>query len=72
MSEGLVNVIMQIAVLEEQKNVVVEKAEFEPTTESDQLTASQTNVTPQMHGNLNMNEIFEDTEVKELNSPFLC
>ncbi|KAK7288453.1 hypothetical protein RIF29_01912 [Crotalaria pallida] len=51
-----------IAVLEDQKNVVTEKAEFEPTTESDQLTAQQTNVTRCMHGELNMNEVLEDTK----------
>ncbi|OIV95517.1 hypothetical protein TanjilG_23960 [Lupinus angustifolius] len=53
-----------IAVLEEQKNVVIEKADFEPTTENDQLTARQTNVTHQMHVDLKINEIFEDAKVR--------
>ena len=56
--------MMQIAVLEEQKKVIAEKSEYEATTESDKLTARQTNVTHEMHGKLNMNEISEESKVK--------
>lgn len=56
--------MMQIAALEEQKKGAVEKVEREPTTESDQLTARQTNVNHEVHAKLNMNEISEDTKVK--------
>ncbi|CAL0301748.1 unnamed protein product [Lupinus luteus] len=55
-----------IAVLGEQKNVVIEKAEFEPTTENDQLTARQTHVTRQMHVELKINEIFEDAKDSDI------
>ncbi|KAF1891415.1 hypothetical protein Lal_00017049 [Lupinus albus] len=64
--EGLVNGIMQIAALEEHKNVVIEKAEFEPTTENDILTARQRNVTHQMHVELKINEIFEDAKDSDI------
>ena len=56
--------IMQIAVLEEQKKVVIKKAEYEPAVESDQLPAGRTNVTLEIHGKLNMNEISEESKVK--------
>lgn len=56
--------MMQIAVLEEQKKVAVEKVEKEPTIETDQLTDRQTNVNREVHRKLNMNEISEDTKVK--------
>ncbi|TKY46955.1 hypothetical protein E2542_SST29006 [Spatholobus suberectus] len=49
-----------IAVLEQKKMMVV-KAECEPPTDSDQLAARQTNVTHEMHGKLNMNEMLEET-----------
>lgn len=41
-------------------NVV--KAEHEPTIETDQLAARQTNVTHEMQGKLNMNEMLEETK----------
>lgn len=56
--------MMQIAVLEEQKKTMDVKAENEPTTEGDQLAAEQPNVTHEMHGELNMNEMLEETKVK--------
>ncbi|XP_061337121.1 uncharacterized protein LOC133284143 [Gastrolobium bilobum] len=56
-----------IAVLEEQKKVVVEKAKHEPTTDGDQLTARQTNVTNEVHGKLNMNEVSEETKDSNMN-----
>ncbi|KAE9594109.1 hypothetical protein Lalb_Chr18g0050301 [Lupinus albus] len=55
-----------IAALEEHKNVVIEKAEFEPTTENDILTARQRNVTHQMHVELKINEIFEDAKDSDI------
>lgn len=65
----LVNVIIQIVVLEEQKKVAARKAENELTTETGQSTARPTNVTHEMHGKLNMNETSEEeTQVRQLNS----
>jgi len=55
--------MMQIAVLEEQKKIMV-KEENEPATESDQSAARQTNVTLEMDGKLNMNEMLDGTKVK--------
>lgn len=70
--KGLVNVILQIAVLEEQKRLAVRKAENEVTTEIGQSTARPTNVTNEIHGKLNMNEVSEEeTQVGQLNSAFL-
>lgn len=64
--------IMQIAVLEEQKKVAARKEENEPMTETSQSTARLTNVTHEMHGKLNMNETSEEeTQARQLNSPFL-
>ncbi|KAK7305172.1 hypothetical protein VNO77_43072 [Canavalia gladiata] len=52
-----------IAVLEEQKKMVVEKVEkYEPATEGDQLTPGQTNATHEMQEKLNMNESVEETK----------
>ncbi|RZB99847.1 uncharacterized protein LOC114423462 [Glycine soja] len=51
-----------IAVLEEQKKMNVVKAEHEPTIEADQLAFRQTNVTHEMQGKLNMNEMLEETK----------
>jgi len=57
--------MVQIAVLEEQKKVMVVKKEHEPAaTESDQPAVRQTNITHEMQGKLNMNEIVEETKVK--------
>ncbi|KAG4920786.1 hypothetical protein JHK84_049630 [Glycine max] len=51
-----------VVVLEEQKKMNVVKAEHEPTIETDQLAARQTNVTHEMQGKLNMNEMLEETK----------
>ncbi|KAL5178025.1 hypothetical protein HKD37_08G023679 [Glycine soja] len=51
-----------IAVLEEQKKMNVVKAEHDPTIEADQLAFRQTNVTHEMQGKLNMNEMLEETK----------
>ncbi|RDX72067.1 hypothetical protein CR513_48504, partial [Mucuna pruriens] len=51
-----------IAVLEEQKKLMVIKAENEPATDSDQLATGQTNVTHEVHGKLNTNEMLEETK----------
>ncbi|CAI8596653.1 unnamed protein product [Vicia faba] len=56
-----------IALLEEQKKGAVEKVEKEPTTESGQLTARQTNVNREVHRKLNMNEISEDSKDSNMN-----
>ncbi|MED6152615.1 hypothetical protein PIB30_093693 [Stylosanthes scabra] len=52
-----------IAVLEEQKKAVIEKAEDKPFTDRDQLL-EQRNLTHEIHGMLNMNEISEESKVK--------
>lgn len=51
-----------IAVLEEQKKMMDVMAENEPSTEGDQLAAEQTNVTHEMLGKFNMNEMLEEAK----------
>ncbi|CAJ1964037.1 unnamed protein product [Sphenostylis stenocarpa] len=51
-----------IAVLDEQKKMMVVKEEHESATESDQSAARQKNVTHEMQGKLNMNEKLEETK----------
>jgi len=56
--------MVQIAVLEEQKKIMVVKKEHESATESDQPAVRQTNITHERQGKLNMDEILEETKVK--------
>ncbi|XP_014518019.1 uncharacterized protein LOC106775409 [Vigna radiata var. radiata] len=51
-----------IAVLEEQKRMMVVKKENEPATGSDQSAVKQTNITHEKQGKFNMNEILEETK----------
>ncbi|KAL2322719.1 hypothetical protein Fmac_027098 [Flemingia macrophylla] len=51
-----------IAVLDEQKKMMTVKAEDEPATESDQSASRHTNVTREMQGKLNMNEMLEEAK----------
>ena len=55
--------MVQIAVLEEQKRMMVVKKENEPTTGSDQSAVKHTNNTHEKQGKFNMNEILEETKV---------
>ncbi|MED6219264.1 hypothetical protein PIB30_034178 [Stylosanthes scabra] len=54
-----------IAVLEEQKKAVIEKAEDKPLADHDQLL-EQRNVTHEIHGMLNMNEISEESKDSDI------
>lgn len=64
----LVNAMMQIAVLEEQKKMAVGKAENEPSTETGQSTDGPTTMTQETRGELNMNEASEEAaQVRMLN-----
>jgi len=56
--------MMQIAVLEEQKKNMVKEENEPAATESDQSEVKETNVTHEMQGKLNMNEMSEETKVK--------
>ncbi|ESW18521.1 hypothetical protein PHAVU_006G048400 [Phaseolus vulgaris] len=51
-----------IAVLEEQKKIMVVKKEHESATESDQPAVRQKNITHERQGKLNMDEILEETK----------
>lgn len=63
--------MMQIAVLEEQKKNMVKEENEPAATESDQSEVKETNVTHEMQGKLNMNEMSEETKVKWQSPSFL-